>query len=66
MGLRGPEKEYPRSVRVGLTDEQYDYIGDLAALMQAPHSAVLRAMVEAEMNESAARIQEYRREEAKG
>jgi len=66
VGLKGPTKLYPRTLEVALTEEQWEYIGDHAALMQAPRSAVVRAMVEAEMNAGAARVAAYHAEEAVG
>jgi len=48
MGRRGPSKEYPHTLEVNLNDEQWRYVGEIAALTGMGRSSVVRAIVESE------------------
>lgn len=57
-------KLFPRTLEVALTQEQYSYVADIAAVMKVPHSAVVRAMVDSELTESVVRARALREEKA--
>jgi hypothetical protein len=53
MGKRGRKPQYPNVIReVHLSNEQFEYVQQLAKVMDAPPSVVIRAMVDLAVTES--------------